>query len=63
VAAFLTGHLHHASTADAEGLPCIGTTSVAWGIPAATTPEGWTLVAIPKNGQGAVRSYIHYIPH
>ena len=63
VAAFLTGHLHHAFVADAEGLPCVGAPSVAWGIPAASTPEGWTLVDIPKDGQGPVRSYIHYIPH
>ena len=52
VAAFLAGHRHHPYLADAEGLPCIDAPSVAWGIPAGKQPEGWTLVAVPKNGPG-----------
>jgi predicted phosphodiesterase len=63
VAAFLAGHRHHPFFADAEGLPCIDAPSVAWGIPTGTQPEGWTLVALPKNGKTPAAAYIHYIPH
>ncbi len=63
VLVFLAGHRHHPFLADAEGLPCISAPSVAWGIPNGKQPEGWTLVALPKTGPGAVAAYIHYIPH
>lgn len=62
VAAFLAGHRHHPYLADAEGLPCIDAPAVAFGLPKDTQPEGWTLVAVPRNGRKPVTCYVHYIP-
>ncbi|MCX6360432.1 MAG: metallophosphoesterase [Armatimonadetes bacterium] len=55
VRAILSGHIHRPLEAEAEGIACITTPPVSFGLPPGAQPEGWTWIEIDPAGAVTAR--------